>query len=89
MGIAGLGTLGGETLRHLAMLGVPMVLLDRGMVEPENLGTQGFAADHVGLSKVKAGQFRAPEPQLAFLTPRLSPRRAPQHIAPSEIPPPK
>ncbi len=59
VGIAGLGTLGGETLRHLAMLGVPMVLLDRGMVEPENLGTQGFAADHVGLSKVKARTLQA------------------------------
>lgn len=52
--IAGVGTLGGEVVRHLAMLGVPMVLIDRGLVEPENLGTQGFAADQVGLPKVNA-----------------------------------
>jgi adenylyltransferase/sulfurtransferase len=59
IGIAGAGTLGGEVIRHLTMLGVPMVLLDRGVVEPENLGTQGFAANHVGLPKVKARTLEA------------------------------
>jgi adenylyltransferase/sulfurtransferase len=52
--VEGLGTLGGPVVDHLAMLGVPLVLLDRGVVEPENLGTQGFAASQVGLSKVEA-----------------------------------
>lgn len=54
VGIIGTGTLGSDITRHCAMLGIPMVLIDRGIVEPENLGTQGFAACHVGLPKVEA-----------------------------------
>jgi hypothetical protein len=56
--VVGLGTLGGPVVDHFAMLGVPLVLLDQGVVEPENLGTQGFAAAHVGLTKVQARTLR-------------------------------
>jgi hypothetical protein len=48
------GNIGGEAARHLAMLGVPLLLIDRGVVEPANLGTQGFVAADLGLPKVDA-----------------------------------
>ncbi|MDR4468955.1 MAG: ThiF family adenylyltransferase [Nitrospira sp.] len=52
--ILGLGNIGGETARHLAMLGIPLLLVDRGLVEPANLGTQGFTDEDLGLLKVEA-----------------------------------
>lgn len=52
--VLGVGNIGGEGARHLAMLGVPLLLVDRGVVEPANLGTQGFVEDDLGLPKVEA-----------------------------------
>jgi adenylyltransferase/sulfurtransferase len=69
--IVGLGNVGGQLAYHLALLGVRLVLIDRGLVEPANLGTQGF--DTVGIAKVDA-QVR----RLAPLNPfsRIEPMRA-------------
>lgn len=52
--VLGVGNVGGETARHLAMMGIPLLLVDRGTVEPANLGTQGFVEDDLGLTKVEA-----------------------------------
>lgn len=52
--ILGVGNIGGETARHLAMMGIPLLLVDRGVVEPANLGTQGFIEEDIGLPKVEA-----------------------------------
>jgi molybdopterin/thiamine biosynthesis adenylyltransferase len=52
--VLGVGNLGGEVARHLAMLGVGMVLVDRDSVTEENLGNQGFAQADMGSPKVKA-----------------------------------
>ncbi len=52
--ILGVGNIGGEAARHLAMLGIPLLLVDRGIVEPANLGTQGFSDEDLGLPKVEA-----------------------------------
>lgn len=52
--VLGVGNIGGEAARHLAMLSVPLLLVDRGVVEPANLGTQGFYDDDLGLPKVMA-----------------------------------
>jgi molybdopterin/thiamine biosynthesis adenylyltransferase len=51
--ILGVGNIGGEAARHLAMLGIPLLLVDRGIVEPANLGTQGFIEEDIGLPKVR------------------------------------
>lgn len=52
--VIGLGNIGGPVAGHLAMLGIPAVLVDRGVVKQENLGTQGFGDADVGLPKVDA-----------------------------------
>lgn len=52
--VLGVGNIGGETARHLAMLGIPLLLVDRGFVEPANLGTQGFLEEDLGVTKVEA-----------------------------------
>ena len=52
--ILGVGNIGGEAGRHLAMLGVGVLLVDRDTVSAENLGTQGFTEDDLGLAKVEA-----------------------------------
>jgi len=69
--VIGLGNVGGQVAYHLALPGAPLVLIDRGVVEAANLGTQGF--DTVGISKVDA-QVR----RLAPLNPfsRIEPMRA-------------
>ncbi len=53
--VVGTGALGGPVLHNLAMLGIgEFLLVDPGVVEPVNLGNQGFDSAHVGLSKVQA-----------------------------------
>jgi molybdopterin/thiamine biosynthesis adenylyltransferase len=52
--VLGLGNIGGPLASHLALLGIPSVLVDRAMVTEANLGTQGFADQDVGLPKVEA-----------------------------------
>jgi molybdopterin/thiamine biosynthesis adenylyltransferase len=52
--ILGAGNIGGEAARHLAMLGVGVLLVDRDTVRAENLGAQGFTEDDLGLAKVEA-----------------------------------
>jgi len=62
--IAGLGVLGGPVCHHLAMLGVPMILIDDDVVSEENLANQGFPARSVGEPKaaVRARQVRELNP---------------------------
>ncbi len=52
--VIGVGNTGGPVAAHLAMLGIPAVLVDRGVVSEANLGTQGFGDEDVGLPKVDA-----------------------------------
>jgi molybdopterin/thiamine biosynthesis adenylyltransferase len=52
--VLGLGNIGGQAVRHLAMLGVRLMLVDRGFVEQENLATQGYQTGDVGTPKVFA-----------------------------------
>jgi len=52
--VLGLGNVGGQAAYHLGLLGIHLILVDRDEVKPENLGTQGFAAEHLGLPKVVA-----------------------------------
>ena len=53
--LVGCGALGGQLLPHLAMWGVNHIMLvDNGLVEPPNLGNQGFAVDHLDMPKVLA-----------------------------------
>jgi adenylyltransferase/sulfurtransferase len=49
----GAGGLAGPALGHLAMLGIETVIIDRDVVAPENLGTQGFPESMVGLPKAQ------------------------------------
>jgi len=69
--LVGLGNVGGQLAYHLVLLGMRLVFIDRGVVEPANLGTQGFAT--AGVAKVDA-QVR----RLAPLNPfsRIEPMRA-------------
>lgn len=68
--IVGVGNIGVQLAYHFALLGMRLVLIDRGIVEPANLGTQGF--DTVGIAKVGAQARR-----LAPLNPfsRIEPMR--------------
>lgn len=52
--VLGVGNVGGEVARHLAMVGMKMILVDRDVVKEENLGNQGFTQADLGLPKVKA-----------------------------------
>jgi adenylyltransferase/sulfurtransferase len=52
--VLGVGNIGGHLAQHLALLGVTLVLVDKGVVEEANLGSQGFIEEHVGLPKVDA-----------------------------------
>ena len=52
--VLGVGNLGGWAAPHLVMLGTGVILLDKDTVREENLGTQGFTEDHLGLPKVEA-----------------------------------
>jgi molybdopterin/thiamine biosynthesis adenylyltransferase len=56
--VVGTGTLGFPVLEHLAMHGARLLLIDRGVVELHNLGTQGFTASQVGQPKVEARRER-------------------------------
>lgn len=62
--IVGTGQLGGLLVAHLAMLQVPQVLIDPGVVEPPNLGNQGFPVAALGAPKVtaRAAQIAAINP---------------------------
>jgi molybdopterin-synthase adenylyltransferase len=52
--VFGIGNIGYQTASHLALLTVPLVLVDRGLVEMENLATQGYAVAEIGTPKVYA-----------------------------------
>jgi molybdopterin/thiamine biosynthesis adenylyltransferase len=52
--VMGAGLLGGMSTYHLGLLGVGMVVVDCGKVEPENLGNQGFFVDQLGAWKSQA-----------------------------------
>lgn len=52
--ILGVGNVGWQLAQHLVLLGVRLILVDRDIVEPPNLGTQGFAEEDIGLPKVRA-----------------------------------
>ena len=69
--IIGLGNIGGQVAYHLMMMGMRLLLIDRGFVEAVNLGTQGF--DDIGIAKAEARARR-----LAPLNPfsRIEPMRA-------------
>lgn len=67
--VIGVGLLGGRIALELAGLGVPLVLVDPGDVEPANLCNQHFPADSVGRPKVevRAAQIRALVPEAAVV----------------------
>jgi len=50
--VLGLGNIGGQLARHLAMLGVKLTLVDCGLVERQNLATQGYETVDLGTPKV-------------------------------------
>jgi len=52
--VLGAGNIGGHLLPHLAMPGIETTLIDRDMVSEENLATQMFAEDCLGMPKVVA-----------------------------------
>lgn len=52
--LVGAGLLGGAVLRELCQLNVPVINIDPGLVDPENLGNQLFQARDVGSAKVDA-----------------------------------
>jgi len=52
--VAGLGMLGGRIVISLAALGVPLLLIDHGLVEPVNVGIQPYTSDDLGLPKTRA-----------------------------------
>jgi molybdopterin/thiamine biosynthesis adenylyltransferase len=52
--LAGLGTLGARVTLSLAALGVQLLLIDHGLVEPVNVGIQPYTADDLGLKKTEA-----------------------------------
>ena len=59
--VVGAGTLGGQVVQHLAMLGVGLTIVDPGEVETVNLGVQMLPVASVGARKaeVRADQARA------------------------------
>lgn len=52
--VIGTGHLGGEVARHWVMTGGNVMLIDRDTVQIENLGTQAFTEDQLGLPKAEA-----------------------------------
>jgi adenylyltransferase/sulfurtransferase len=56
--VVGVGNVGGQLAQHLVLLGLHVVLVDCDVVEPANLGTQGFTEDQIGQPKVDARQER-------------------------------
>ena len=52
--VAGLGTLGARVALSLATLGVPLLVIDHGSVEPVNFGIQPYTAEDLGLRKTEA-----------------------------------
>ncbi|MCI0625808.1 MAG: ThiF family adenylyltransferase [Acidobacteria bacterium] len=56
--VLGLGNIGGQVARHLAMLGVKLTLVDCGFVERQNLATQGYETGDLGAAKVSATERR-------------------------------
>jgi len=52
--VLGVGNVGGQLIQHLGLLGIGLILVDYDMVQEENLGTQGFTPDQLGLAKVYA-----------------------------------
>jgi hypothetical protein len=75
--VAGLGTLGGRVAIGLATLGVPLLLLDHGTVEPVNVGLQPYDQRDVGLPKTEAlrRRLRAIRPALRVACRRADVRR--------------
>ena len=73
--VIGGGLLGAQLLLHAAMLQIRTLLVDPGVVEPENLGNQLFPADAVGEPKA---QVRAA--QMAALNPSCPVRALPERI---------
>jgi molybdopterin/thiamine biosynthesis adenylyltransferase len=56
--VAGLGTLGARVALALGTLGVPLLLIDPGRVEPVNVGLQPYDRDDVGRLKTEALLWR-------------------------------
>lgn len=56
--VLGLGNTGRQVVTHLAMLGVQLTLVDCGLVERQNLATQGYEAGDLGTTKVSATERR-------------------------------
>jgi molybdopterin/thiamine biosynthesis adenylyltransferase len=54
MAVIGLGNVGSQVAYHLNLMGCPLVLIDNGLVEEANFGTQGFTKAHLGAPKVQA-----------------------------------
>lgn len=52
--VLGLGNIGCQAAYHLALLGVKLILVDRGRVEESNLATQGYQTTHLGRPKAYA-----------------------------------
>ena len=52
--VVGAGNIGGQVGPHLAMLGMGVLVVDKDTVAEENLGTQGFTEDQLGLPKAEA-----------------------------------
>jgi molybdopterin/thiamine biosynthesis adenylyltransferase len=52
--IVGAGNVGGAAALHVAQLGIPVTLIDRDRVGPENLRGQGFSPDQIGQPKTMA-----------------------------------
>ncbi len=52
--VAGLGMLGARVVMSLAPLGVPLLLIDHGLVEPVNVGIQPYTWDDLGMPKTQA-----------------------------------
>jgi adenylyltransferase/sulfurtransferase len=60
-GVLGAGLLGGMAIHHFGLLGVGLVVVDCGKVEPENLGNQGFRVDQLGDWKSEARAHQVAE----------------------------
>jgi molybdopterin/thiamine biosynthesis adenylyltransferase len=56
--IFGLGNVGSQVALHLGLLGIQMILVDRGKVEEVNLATQAYRVDDIGMPKVEALRTR-------------------------------
>lgn len=52
--VLGVGNIGGQLARHLVLIGVNVILVDRDVVDATNLGTQGFSESQIGRPKSEA-----------------------------------